>query len=78
MCVTFGLTLEQAHAGKDPSGVCITMFTRARLPGLAQISSEWHAKNACMNRGETKPFQTKLALLNKPGYPFTHSSDQFA
>ena len=48
------------------------MFTPACLPGLAQISSEWHAKNACMNMGETKPFQTKLSLLNKPGYLFMH------
>ena len=58
--------------------MCYTMFTQACLPGLAQIGLEWHAKNAHMNRGEIKPFQTKLALLDKPGYPFTHGLDWFA
>ena len=45
------------------------MFTRAHLPGLARISLEWHARSARMNREKTKPFQIKLALLDKTRLP---------
>ena len=37
----------------------------------------WIAKIWRVNRGNTKPFQTKPTLLNKPGYSLMHGSARF-
>ena len=69
---------ERRAAHKCVTGVTNTSFTRARLLGLARFDSARFAKSKRVNTSSAKPFRTKPALLNKPGYSLTHGLARFA
>ena len=55
----------------------VTSFTRARLFGLTWNGLDRFSKLSHVNIQNSKPFQTKLTLLNKPGYLFVLGSVWF-